>query len=146
MQFANISDVKLIFLLLLVANITFGQTPVVGQWKTVDDNSGEVKAIVELFAANGKINGKIVSIFNKEHPDPICDACAEDDDRYNKKIVGMEIIRGLVPDKDGASEGDILDPENGRIYRCRVWVEGNNLMVRGYWGPFYRTQIWRKSP
>ena len=137
---------KLIFLLLLVANITFGQAPVVGQWKTVDDNSGEVKAIVELFATNGKVNGKIVRIFNKEHPDPVCDACAEDDDRYNKKIVGMEIIRGLVPDNGGYSDGDILDPENGRIYRCRVWVEGDNLMVRGYWGPFYRTQIWRKSP
>jgi len=138
--------VKLIFLLLLVANITFGQAPVVGQWKTVDDNSGEVKAIVELFATNGKVNGKIVRIFNKEHPDPVCDACAEDDDRYNKKIVGMEIIRGLVPDNGVYSDGDILDPENGRIYRCRVWVEGDNLMVRGYWGPFYRTQIWRKSP
>ena len=136
----------MIFLLLLVANITFGQAPVVGQWKTVDDNSGEVKAIVELFATNGKVNGKIVRIFNKEHPDPVCDACAEDDDRYNKKIVGMEIIRGLKPGNDGYSDGDILDPENGRVYRCRVWVEGDNLMVRGYWGPFYRTQIWRKSP
>jgi uncharacterized protein (DUF2147 family) len=146
MQFANISEVKLIFLLLLVTNIAFGQTPVVGQWRTVDDNSGEVKAIVELFVADGKINGKIVRIFNKEHPDPVCDACAEDDDRFNKKIVGMEIIRGLVPDKDSYGDGDILDPENGRIYRCRVWVEGDNLMVRGYWGPFYRTQIWKKSP
>jgi uncharacterized protein (DUF2147 family) len=138
--------VKLIFLLLLVAHIAFSQTPVVGQWRTVDDNSGEVKAIVELFAANGKVNGKIVRIFNKEHPDPVCDACAEDDDRHNKKIVGMEIIRGLVPGNDGYSDGDILDPENGRVYRCRVWVEGDNLMVRGYWGPFYRTQVWRKSP
>ena len=136
---------KLTFLLLLVASTTFAQTPVVGQWKTVDDNSGEVKAIVELFESKGTLNGKILRIFDKEHPDPVCEACPLDDDRYKKKIVGMEIIRGLMPDEDGYSGGHILDPENGRIYRCRVWIEDGNLMVRGYWGPFYRTQIWRKS-
>lgn len=133
------------FLLLLVAHTTFAQTSVVGQWKTVDDNSGEVKAIVELFEAKGAVNGKILRIFDKEHPNPVCDACAEDDDRYKKGIVGMEIIRGLVQEGDGYGGGSILDPENGRVYRCKIWVEGGNLMVRGYWGPFYRTQIWRKS-
>ncbi|MGC3945077.1 MAG: DUF2147 domain-containing protein [Chryseolinea sp.] len=136
---------KLIFLLLLVASAAFGQTSVLGQWKTVDDASGEIKAIVELVEYKGSVNGKIVKIFNKEHPDPVCEACDEDDDRYRMKIVGMEIIRGLVPDNDGYGGGQILDPENGRVYRCRVWVEDGNLMVRGYWGPFYRTQIWRKS-
>jgi uncharacterized protein (DUF2147 family) len=138
--------VKFTFLLLLLfASRTFAQTPVVGQWKTVDDNSGEVKAVVELFASKGTVNGKILRIFDKEHPDPVCEACAKEDDRYKKKIVGMEIIRGLVPDEDGYGSGQILDPENGKVYRCRVWVEAGNLMVRGYWGPFYRTQIWRKS-
>lgn len=136
---------KLTFLLLLFANATFGQIPVVGRWKTVDDASGEVKAIVELSEVHGAVNGRIVRIFNKEHPDPICEACDEDDDRYRQKIVGMEIIRGLVRENDGYGGGHILDPENGRVYRCRVWVEDGNLMVRGYWGPFYRTQIWRKS-
>ncbi|MEJ1241599.1 DUF2147 domain-containing protein [Chryseolinea sp. T2] len=136
---------KLAFLLLLVAHAAFGQASVVGQWKTVDDSSGEVKAIVELFQSKGTVSGKIVRIFDKEHPDPTCEACDEDDDRYRKKIVGMEIIRGLVPDGEGYGSGEILDPENGRVYRCKVWIEEGNLIVRGYWGPFYRTQIWRKS-
>lgn len=144
-QFFNISEVKLAFLLLLVASTAFCQSPVVGKWKTVDDNTGEVKAIVELYESEGAVNGKILRIFNKEHPDPVCEACDESDDRHNKKIIGMEIIRGLKPESDGYGGGQVLDPENGRVYRCRVWVEQGNLMVRGYWGPFYRTQIWRRS-
>jgi len=39
-------------------------------------------------------------------------------------------------------DGDILDPENGKVYRCKVWVEQGNLMVRGYIAFLYRTQKW----
>jgi uncharacterized protein (DUF2147 family) len=46
---------------------------------------------------------------------------------------------------DYYDEGDILDPEIGKIYRCKVWVEGNTLKVRGFWGPFYRTQTWQQA-
>ena len=137
--------VKLIFLLLLVANATFGQASVVGQWNTVDDASGEIKAIVELTEHKGTVNGRIVRIFDKEHPDPVCEECAEDDDRFRKKIVGMGIIRGLKGEDGGFGGGQILDPENGRVYQCRIWIEDGDLMVRGYWGPFHRTQKWRRS-
>lgn len=133
------------FLLLLVAKVAFCQSSIIGQWKTVDDNTGEVKAIVELYQSRGVVNGRILRIFNAEYPDPVCDACEETDDRFKKKIVGMDIIRDMKPEEDGYGGGNILDPENGRVYRCRLWLEDGNLMVRGYWGPFYRTQVWRKS-
>ena len=63
-----------------------------------------------------------------------------------KKIIGMEIIKDLVKDSDEYGEGTILDPEVGKIYRCKIWVEGGSLMIRGYWGPFFRTQTWLKVP
>jgi uncharacterized protein (DUF2147 family) len=121
---------------------------VAGRWKTIDDETGNPKSIVEIFERNGKMYGKIVRLFRgpDEDPDPVCDECDEDDDRYQKKVIGMEIMRGMTSADGGAwSGGDILDPNNGKVYNCRIWLEGDNLKVRGYWGPFYRTQTWLKS-
>lgn len=120
---------------------------VIGKWKTIDDNSGEEKSVVEIFENGGKIYGKVIRIFTKagDDPDPVCNNCPEDDGRYQKKIIGMEIIRGLKKTGDAYEGGDILDPEAGKIYRCRIWVEGSELKVRGYWGPFFRTQTWKRA-
>ncbi len=123
------------------------QAQVAGKWRTIDDETSEPKSIVELFEREGKMYGKIVKLFRKpgEDPDPVCDECSEDDARFKKKIIGMEILRDMVKSGEEYTEGDILDPNNGKIYRCRIWLEGNNLKVRGYWGPFYRTQTWHKT-
>ena len=104
-----------------------------------------LKSIIEIFERNGKVYGKIVKIFTKVDPDPICEKCPEDDPRYGKKIIGMEIIRDMKRSGDEYSDGNILDPEAGKVYRCKIWLEGHELKVRGYWGPFYRTQTWKKA-
>jgi len=129
--------------LLSVAFFSYAQPSIIGRWKTVDE-SGEEKSIIEIFERNGQVYGKIVKIFTAEDPDPVCDECPEDDPRYRKKIIGMEIIRNMQKDTDEYSQGTILDPQEGKIYRCKLWTEGDRLKVRGYWGPFYRTQTWRR--
>lgn len=120
---------------------------VVGKWKTIDDETGEPRSIVEIFEKDGKVYGKVVKLLRspEEDPDPVCKDCDEDDDRYNKKVIGMEIIRGMTKSDDEWVGGTILDPKNGRVYRCHLWVDEDQLKVRGYWGPFYRTQTWQKS-
>jgi uncharacterized protein (DUF2147 family) len=120
---------------------------VIGKWKTIDDETGEPRSIVDIFEKNGKVYGKVVKLLRApdEDPDPVCKDCDEEDDRYNKKVIGMEIIRDMVKADDAWEEGTILDPKNGKVYRCHLWVEGNELKVRGYWGPFYRTQTWQRS-
>ncbi len=137
---------KLLILFLIVsATNTMAQKTVTGRWKTIDDNTGEAKSIIEIFERGGKVYGKVIKILDPAaEPDPVCDKCPGDDPRFNKKIIGMEIIQGLVKDDDEYSEGTILDPEPGKIYRCKLWLEGEDLMVRGYWGPFYRTQTWKR--
>lgn len=137
---------KLLILFLIVsATNTMAQKTVIGKWKTIDDNTGEAKSIIEIFERGGKVYGKVVKILDPTaEPDPVCDKCPDDDPRFNKKIIGMEIIQGMVMDDDEYSEGTILDPEPGKIYRCKLWLEGEDLMVRGYWGPFYRTQTWKR--
>jgi uncharacterized protein (DUF2147 family) len=135
----------LILIFIVVAANAVAQKTVVGKWKTIDDNTGEAKSIIEIFERGGKVYGKVVQILDPTaKPDPVCDKCPDDDPRFKKKIIGMEIIQGLVKDGAEYSEGTILDPEPGKIYRCKLWLDGEDLMVRGYWGPFYRTQTWKR--
>jgi uncharacterized protein (DUF2147 family) len=133
----------LILFIVLISVSTNAQT-VLGKWKTIDDETGEPKSIVEISERGGKVYGKIVKLFRKpnEDQDPVCDDCDPEDPRYKKKIIGMEIMKDLVKDDDEYSGGEILDPNNGKVYRCKIWIEGKDLMLRGYIGPFYRTQTW----
>ena len=142
----NMKTGPLLLVVLLQASLAFGQEAVLGKWKTIDDNSLEPRSVVEILEREGKIFGKIIKLFPKpsEDPDPLCDKCNPDDDRFKKKVIGMEIIRNLQKEGSEFSGGDILDPENGKVYRSKIWVEGKELKVRGYWGPFYRTQTWLK--
>jgi uncharacterized protein (DUF2147 family) len=123
-----------------------GQTQsIVGKWRTIDDETGKPKSVVEITEKNGKYYGKVIRLFRdaNEEQDPVCNECPTDDDRYKKKIIGMEILRNLIKDEDEYSEGTIIDPNNGKIYRCKVWLDGDNLKLRGYLGPFFRTQTWQ---
>jgi uncharacterized protein (DUF2147 family) len=117
---------------------------IVGKWQTLDDETGQPKSVVEISERSGKFYGKVVYLFPdaSEDQDPICEKCPAGDDRHKKKIIGMEILRNLVKDEDEYSEGTIIDPNNGKIYRCKIWLEGKNLKLRGYLGPFFRTQTW----
>lgn len=123
------------------------QTDVTGKWKTIDDNTGKEKSIIELFERNGKVYGRIIKLFQEpgEDQDPICDKCDSEDKRYKKKIISMEILVNMEKDGNEYSGGEILDPEVGKVYKCKIWIENGDLKVRGYWGPFYRTQTWKRS-
>ncbi|HEY9005537.1 DUF2147 domain-containing protein [Ohtaekwangia sp.] len=135
----------LTLILLLASNFCLAQN-ITGKWTTIDDSSGAEKSIVDIFERDGKVFGKIIRIFPApgKDPDPVCNQCPEEDARYKKKIIGMEIIKDMKKTGDEYAEGNILDPEEGKVYRCKLWMEGEDLKVRGYWGPFYRTQTWKR--
>ena len=120
------------------------QHAILGRWVTIDDNTGKKRSLVEISERGGKAYGTIVRLFREpgEDQDPLCKECDPADDRYNKKVIGMEFIRGLVRDGDEWEDGTILDPENGKVYDAKLWVEDGKLMVRGYVAFFYRTQTW----
>lgn len=140
---------KLIFLLLLALASTQGsaQSEITGKWKSIDDETKEAKSIVEVFEKGGKYYGRIVKLFRKpnEDPDPVCSECDAEDPRFNKKIIGMEILKDMKKVGSEYSEGTILDPKNGSVYRCKIWIEKSDLKLRGYLGPFYRTQTWKRA-
>lgn len=118
------------------------RTTPVGKWKTVDDASGKVKSVVEIFEKSGKLHGRVLELFDPPEPNPVCDKCAKDDPRHGKPVKGLEVIRNMVHDGKEWANGDILDPENGKVYRGKIWVEHGKLQVRGYIAFLYRTQTW----
>ncbi|MEN1785016.1 MAG: DUF2147 domain-containing protein [Bacteroidota bacterium] len=135
---------SLICLLLLLGIYgAYGQS-VVGQWKTVDDETGETKAIVELSKSDGKLYGKVIEILNSERKGAVCDKC--DGKLKGKPVLGMPIIDGFVLDEEGYYRGKRLtDPSKGLTVRGKVWLDPedkNQLKVRGYLAFFYRTQTW----
>lgn len=138
--------------ILLLSLVAFAQSltaqNVVGRWKTIDDETGKARSIVEISVKNGVLTGKIVELFREpsEEQDPYCKLCP--DDRKDKRVLGMEIIRGMKQDDEEWTDGTILDPKKGSVYDCTLWVDekdSNKLQVRGYWGFFFRTQTWVRA-
>ena len=130
--------------ILMTYSVSAQRTTVFGKWKTIDDKTEKIKSIVEIYEKDGKAYGKITNLFRapEEDQDPLCDKCKEDDERYNTKVIGMVILRDMVKDGDRWEDGNILDPDDGKIYDCKMWVEDGNLRLRGYILFFYRTQTW----
>ena len=142
---------KLFFKMLLMGLAGFGlsafaQMTPVGQWHSVDDNTGEAKAEIHITEQAGVLAGRVIkSLRNDPNAKKNCDDCK--DDRKGQTIIGMEIIRGVKQEGSEnlwAGGGKILDPENGKEYTVRMTPldGGKKLQVRGYIGPFYRTQVW----
>jgi uncharacterized protein (DUF2147 family) len=131
-----------------LAAAAFAQTPV-GLWKTIDDATGKEKSLVRITETGGVLSGKVEKGLDPNaKPDARCDECT--DARKGQPIIGMTIIRNVrkADDKPFWEGGDILDPNNGKIYRVRLTPSADNkkLEVRGYVGaPFLgRSQTWQR--
>lgn len=117
------------------------------RWKTVDDKTGKPKAIVQVYQENGKLYGKIEATLDPKAK-KVCEDCK--DERKGQPIIGMVIVRGLALHGDEYSGGDILDPDNGKVYRCKLRLQehGSQLSVRGFIGfsLLGRSQVWTREP
>jgi len=115
-----------------------------GRWRTFDDKTpGKPKSIILLYEEKGLLFGRVETLVD---PDAvkICDKCS--DERKGRPVTGMVVVRRMKKDGDEYSGGDILDPKNGSVYRCkmRLMDQGRKLSVRGYLGfsLFGRSQTW----
>ncbi|HCF04136.1 DUF2147 domain-containing protein [Flavobacterium sp.] len=137
---------KLFTLLFCITAMTSMQSQsVIGKWKTIDDVTGEAKSIVEVFSKSGKIYAKVVDILDPATKNNLCKQCSGED--KNKPILGLTIIKGLSKDGSEYNSGEILDPKNGKLYKCALALESKDkLKVRGYIGfsLLGRTQYWHR--
>lgn len=132
---------------LLLSLWSYGQS-CTGYWITIDDATGLKKSIVELYKKDGNLYGKVVYIYKrgKDGPHSKCTEC--NGKLYNQPIMGMVILRQMEWDGSQWENGNILDPDNGKTYTCTLWLNEENknkLNVRGYIGPFFRTQEWIRT-
>lgn len=134
--------------LIAFTGLAHAQMTPTGLWKTIDDDSKKEKSLVRITESNGVFSGRIEKLLDPAtDPKAVCDKCS--DDRKDKPILGLEILRGI---KQGESDkavyegGTIVDPNNGKSYRARLKPVngGAQLEMRGYLGPFYRTQVWQR--
>ncbi|NNC83185.1 MAG: DUF2147 domain-containing protein [Flavobacteriales bacterium] len=118
------------------------QNSIFGKWKTIDEETGKPKAVVEIYEKDGNAYGRIIDLYRPPHKDqnPTCDECPGD--KEGRPIKGMEIIAEMEEDDGIWGEGTILNVKSGKTYRCKMWVENGKLIVRGYLAFFHRTQEW----
>jgi uncharacterized protein (DUF2147 family) len=129
--------------LFFLLSATVQSQTVIGKWKTIDDETGEAKSIVEIYEKSGKVYGKVVDILRAKHKKDVCKKC--EGAEKNKQILGMVIINGLKKDGSEYTGGTILDPTNGKKYKCSISLESpDKLKLRGYIGfsMIGKTQYW----
>lgn len=135
---------KIIFAFVALFFATLSYAQIEGKWKTIDDETGQEKSIVEIFKkSDGKYYGKVTQLLIKP-ANPNCVDCK--DDRKNKPILGMEVVRGIKKDGNEFTGGTITDPKTGKTYKCTITRSGDKLNVRGYIGfsLIGRSQTWHK--
>jgi uncharacterized protein (DUF2147 family) len=129
-------------LALMVATVVSAQVPFLGEWVTIDDASGEKKSVVNIYQAdNGMYYGQIVTLF--EDSDALCTECKDAD--YNQPIVGLTIVRDMQLVEGELRGGKVLDPENGKLYYAKIYLDKGNLILRGSLdkrGLLGRSQTW----
>ena len=133
---------RTILFFLFITSFSFSQS-IVGKWKTIDDETGVEKSIVEIYQKKGFYYGKVIEIKEAEHRNKKCTLCKGED--QNKPILGLVVIKKLAKNDDVFNGGTITDPKNGKQYRCKISLDGKDkIIVRGYIGIslFGRSQTW----
>ena len=132
----------------LVASAPSAASPV-GRWKTFDEETGQAKSIISLYLEKDELKARIDSLLPAPGKDPnrVCDQCAGE--RKGKRIRGMIVAWGLFLKNNAWEGGHILDPANGKTYRCRITMDpgGKTLTVRGFIGfsLLGRSQKWESA-
>ena len=134
-----------------IAGLAKAQATPVGVWKTIDDETKKEKSLIRISDSGGVLTGKVEKLLDPATPpDAVCKECS--DERKDKPILGMTLLRNVRPndgDKAVWDGGDILDPNNGKVYRVRLKPidNGGKLEVRGYIGTplLGRTQTWIRA-
>ena len=133
-------------LLTVASNLAVAAGSPVGSWRSIDDKSKQERSIIRITEENGELKGVVEKIFDQPGDDParLCKECKGE--RKDKQIIGMTIVWGLKKDGNAWTGGEILDPKDGKTYRCKMTLseDGQSLNVRGFIGISLlgRTQTW----
>ena len=118
----------------------------VGHWQ-VENSDGSPGGKVDTYLTDGKLFGRVTEVRPGRTPKDVCDKCSGE--YKNQLILGMVIMRNFHPEGDDWVDGAVVDPENGKEYKGKMWAVGkNSLKMRGYVGISLlgRTETWTRIP
>lgn len=147
--------------LLVLASAVFAADPAVGLWKSIDDKSGNVTAVWDIFEQDGKLFGKIVAVADNPQ-NVVASACKESykgfpiEGAVNKMhTVGTTWIYNMSKESAGNWKGgNIVNPGDGKMYGCviKYMAAGSDkkapvdtLGMAGTVGPIKVFQYWVKA-
>ena len=135
-----------LLVLLSITNMNAQVSAILGDWKTVDDKTGERRSIVTIYkGSDGLYYGKISKMLMYQELDLKCEACKDED--HNAPIEGLVIIRGMKAEDGQLVGGKVLDPESGKFYYGKIYLKDGKLVLRGSLdkrGFLGRNQTWVK--
>ena len=123
--------IVMIALLALSTSASAQLSSILGDWKTVDDKTGDNFSIVTIYkGSDGLYYGKISKMLVGE-PGLKCIECKGED--ANAPLEGLVIIRGLSynQEKNQLEGGKVLDPESGKFYYGKIYPKDGKLILRG---------------
>jgi uncharacterized protein (DUF2147 family) len=126
--------------LLLPAAAAAQPAAITGRWATADG-----KAIVQITKCGAALCGRIVRVLNPAPGQATTDVHNPDEAKRSRAILGMTIVTGLVVSGDYWA-GEIYDPKTGRTYTAWLRMDGATLAMKGCYGVFCQTQIWKRAP
>ena len=118
----------------------------VGHWQVINSD-GSKGGQVETYIENGILFGKVTGARPGRAPDSVCDKCSGA--LKGQRIMGMVVIRNFHPEGDDWVGGTVVDPENGKEYKGKMWAVGTDkLGMRGFVGISLigRTATWVRIP
>ncbi len=135
----------LILVTILICYVSFaqGENQIIGTWQT-EAKDGKM----EVFKCEDKYCGKLITGKNIINADGTSkkDVNNPDEKLRNRDLVGITILTNLIFDGDEYQNGRIYNAENGKTYKCYVWIKNDVLHLRGYLGlkAFGQTSKWNR--
>lgn len=117
------------------ANSVKPENLILGKWMSTEKN-----LIVQVYKEGNEFRAKIFWFRTNDDPSRPMDARVDsknpDQSLRNRKLLGMDILKGLKydPKTKRWEDGLIYDALNGREWSSVVYFDGNGqLKVKGYW-------------
>jgi uncharacterized protein (DUF2147 family) len=84
---------------------------------------------VEIYKVADKYFGKIIwgktQLKDTKNPKP---------ELRTREVIGMVFLTNFKYNNEQYQDGEIYDPLTGKTYSCKMWLENQNLKVRGFIG------------
>ena len=136
----------ILFFVFMTISLQAQISSIVGDWKTVDDKTGERRSVVTIYkGSDGLYYGKVSKLLMYQELHPRCEACEGED--KNAPVEGLVIIRGMKAEDGQLVGGKVLDPESGKFYYGKIYLQNGILVLRGSLdkrGFLGRNQTWVK--